>query len=454
MKQLSCVNFFVGLVILCSACAPISTEKSATPGQATSTFPTNDTFLPVSASQELETQEMNLDFPEVSLTNVAGEIAMLADDEAQKQLGELAIRFSQENSRIVIDYVAPPAYSAVDSPGEYFVRAAQSADVIEFIPGQQNLSDIFLDLQVYADRDEQFAADDFWPGALEGCRDSEGRLLGVPHRIISITGVFYDRKAFDEIGLSYPSPGWTWDQFRETVRLLNKQYSFADNGSSHQSILSPIVDQSLVAGQGSIQPEQLASQISWYFDLANQMTIYPLKDIQLSPEYQESWNELFNEYHPAMWVDALGSSLPGTGKLYSPDDPMAGVAIMEAGFAPFPISDELANTSPIQVSCLAISKQANDPVAAWKWIDFLSKQWSGTETSATLWQLPVRSSIAESSGFWNLLPSQVTQSVQFGLEHGWYGSRYPEAYENLQFKLSQVPGNGYDVLLTLQTSIP
>lgn len=452
MKRMSIVIPLVILTTALAVCLPLKvlSLEASTPA---STVVEGDPASTEPAGADAAVDETLSRIPSPTLSAVQGEITMLADPEAQMQYNEWKPQFSQENPEIVVQYIVPPEVT-IDDGMDYYARVAQVADVTALYPDQPNLADHYLDLQGYLDRDANFNAGDFWPGAIDGCRDSTGYLLGIPYRIDSLEGIFYDRKIFAESGVPYPSAGWTLDQFREALRRINRPYRFVDHNNSDRSILGSQVEQKLSAGQGILQADQLSEQIDRYLELANQGVICPPQDALPSAEFQEGWNAFFDENHPALWVGALGSSMPGTGRLYSPDDPLAGVAILEAGFVPFPTGEGMESTTPVQVTCLAISKNAKNPEAAWAWIEFLSRQWDGKETSETLWQLPVRSSTAEESGFWELLPAQAASTVRFALAHGWYGSRYPDSFADFRQEWSRALDTGEDVLSVLRTQKP
>ncbi len=452
MKRMSIVISLVIMTTAFAACLPVKDSPQETSAPASIVIE-GDPASTEPAGADVAVDETPSNIPNPAVEAAHGIVTMLADSEAQKQFEEWQERFSLENPEIVIEYVAPLEVTAGDGT-DYYARVAQVADVTALYPGQPNLADNYLDLQRFLDQDASFNAGDFWPGAIDGCRDSTGYLLGIPYRIDGLEGIFFDRKIFDESGAPYPSVGWTLDQFRETLRRINKPFRFVDQNNFDQSILGSLVEQNLSAGQGILQPDQIAGQLSWYLDLVNQRVIYPPQDSLPSSEFQEGWNALFDESHPALWVGALGSSMPGTGRLYTPDDPLAGVAILEADFVPFPIGAEMENTTPVQVTCLAISKNAENPEAAWAWIDFLSRQWDGKETYETLWQLPVRSSTAEESVFWELLPAQVAPTVRFALAHGRYGSRYPDSFADFRRAWNRALETGEDLLSALRTQKP
>ena len=130
--------------------------------------------------------------------------------------------------------------------------------------------DYFRDLNPLIEMDPDFQPDDFWSGLLSACQDAEGRTVGIPLNV-SLTGVFFDREAFDQAGLPYPAPGWTWNDFKQSVATLAQQneagirYGFADNATLRRSILAPLVAAHLDQNQGKIVAQTLAQELQWYF---------------------------------------------------------------------------------------------------------------------------------------------------------------------------------------------
>ena len=71
--------------------------------------------------------------------------------------------------------------------------------------------------------------DDFIPGA-QTAATFEGKVLGLP-ALIDNLAVVYNKELFDDAGLDYPSPEWTWDDFRAAAKALTdpseKRFGFS-----------------------------------------------------------------------------------------------------------------------------------------------------------------------------------------------------------------------------------
>jgi ABC-type glycerol-3-phosphate transport system substrate-binding protein len=282
-------------------------------------------------------------------------------------------------------FLLPEGYAIVSGPGSYF-----------------------LDLQPLIESDSTFDSEDFWPGSLSACQDEQSYLLGIPLSL-KIQGIFYDPAAFDVAGISHPRPGWDLDEFQQVVFALadsteaEEKYNFRDGNFLDESILAPLVIDSLVQNGNSINPDELASALQWYVDLSRSGAISPVSSVNQSRSADLSENK------PAMWVGELGSYMPGTS-----DN-----ALLHGRFIPFPVSsgEGEQNTTPFSAACAVISTGTNHSQAAWEWLSYLSHH-AGSARSQTGWDsIPARRPVTESHGYWQRLPSGAESAVRFALEH-------------------------------------
>jgi len=59
---------------------------------------------------------------------------------------------------------------------------------------------------------------DFWPGE-RAAATVNGQIVGVP-ALVDNLALVYNKKLFDRAHLSYPTPDWTWDDFRNAAKAL------------------------------------------------------------------------------------------------------------------------------------------------------------------------------------------------------------------------------------------
>ena len=95
---------------------------------------------------------------------------------------------------------------------------------------------IFVDLKPYVDKDPSVNLKDFYPEAIDHYTVN-GVLTALPRDIAPIAVIYYNKKKFDEAGLTYPKNGWTTGQFLAAAQKLTKkdaggktiQYGFLDD---------------------------------------------------------------------------------------------------------------------------------------------------------------------------------------------------------------------------------
>lgn len=91
---------------------------------------------------------------------------------------------------------------------------------------------VLLDISSYLANDDRDAAnpDDYFPGVWQTAALGDG-VYGLPW-IAQPVVLFYNKDIFDAAGMDYPSPDWTWDEFKAAaVALTNEDhYGFTLNG--------------------------------------------------------------------------------------------------------------------------------------------------------------------------------------------------------------------------------
>ncbi|MFZ6027072.1 MAG: ABC transporter substrate-binding protein [Chloroflexota bacterium] len=383
-------------------------------------------------------------------------VITFAASEWERSLYEPLIeQFNTEHPEMTVQFAPLPDNYGVSENGEvqqdYTRMLASSGDTF-IIGGVIGVPESYLrDIQPLIEADPTSEVDDFWPGALETCQDIEGRQLGVP-LWLGINGIFYDAEVFEAAGQPLPKPGWTWDEFRITLSALaktegeNRRYALVEQ---YSSILTPLIEAVVDENGGEVDAETLQPIIQWYLDLVEAKAIYPPGYYEEGKDeaWQKYWEEMQNlfkgENRPAMWPGSITDYIPG-GDYFSPneEDPMAGMAIKEFGFAPYPVAADNPNdkTSPLWSQCAAISSGSKNPRAAWKWLNFLSRQ-RLVRDSYGPWeklQLPARSSVADAAGYWDMLPGGSHEAIRYIVAHGWYGSAYPEVTYSVMDAVNKV----------------
>jgi ABC-type glycerol-3-phosphate transport system substrate-binding protein len=348
----------------------------------------------------------------------------------------------------------------------YLRSMAQAADTVMFqgAPSGIDLSRYFRDLRPLYESDLTFQADDFWGGILQACQDTYGNVIGLPMSV-NVNGLFYDKAAFDAAGVSYPQPGWTWEDFRKTVAAVadvrgsQTKYGFYDMPHLGGSIITPIVMDHLATHGGEVDAAALLDEIMWYVDLSRSGMLSGLKTDEAMMIDWEERTRLFSDdaLRPAMWTDSLTSYIPSGPVEYNPSNPYSGMSIERFDFVPFPVSagGGSTQTSWSWVECATISAGSTNPRAAWSWINFLSRQWLATDSSQVyeMSRAPARKSVADSSGYWDLVPQKAVPAVRYALEHGSYNVSYMEMLGDIHIALANAIAGKVDFELALADAV-
>ncbi|PKO05321.1 MAG: hypothetical protein CVU41_11835 [Chloroflexi bacterium HGW-Chloroflexi-3] len=369
-------------------------------------------------------------------------------------------QFNAQNPTITVKFMPFPAFTN-ESQQEYYQMIASAADATMLLTGRSSqIASYFRDLQPLIDLDADFDFNDFWPDALSACQDDQGQVFGLPVNLY-MSGIFYDEEVFRAAKISFPQPGWTWDDFQQAAFSLAHQdekgiyYGFTD--PTYASIISPILKDHFLKMNGNIDPQALAKELFWYVDLAKQSAIYPIQGLAGGEKAQlaeEHWKALFQGMNPpAMWFGRLQDPVPGLAGISEDNDPSTHLAVTRFGFAPLPVASDDPNskTTPLGAQCIMMSVGTKYPQATWSWIKFLSEQRLIHDTYQLSEKLviPARSSVAEKSGFWDGIPVELHTTIKYGLTHGWYKGLYPDAEAEVYSALEQVLLEGEDLLQAL-----
>jgi ABC-type glycerol-3-phosphate transport system substrate-binding protein len=407
--------------------------------------------------------------PEVALPETGSQetIITFAGFDYQRRFFEsLMETFHEENPDITVQFVdISQSFPSEADQHTYYKTLAQAADTTLYqIAPNLDMSRYFREMRPLVESDTNFQQDDFWPGILSACEDSYGNMVGMP-LTASINGIFYDEAAFDAAGVDYPKPGWTWDDFQNAVTALADKkgsqikYGFYDFPILGNSIIGPVVANYLRSHGGEIDAAELLNEIQWYIDLAQAGMLSGIKTFEESSNDWDERTKLFEDedLRPAMWIDALISHVPTSGIVYDPDNPFSGMAIDQFGFAPYPVAADgsFSQSSQSWVECAGISAGSTNPRAAWEWLSYLSRQWFVMDKTQVyeISRAPVRQSVADSSGYWDLLPAKAVPTVRYILEHGFYDFSYVHLLGEINQALGKTISDNADFVQVLEAAI-
>ena len=411
------ISIVIGLTGCSGSPSPSDTDQS-------------DTANPLNTDQPNTTNSLSeMDF-------VSGDdevvITFSNDEYAYSQFKPLMEAFHEENPSITVQFVSLDStnYGESTTVEGRLLALASSADTSLTSIRAAGMSGYFLDLQPLIDMDSSFNREDFWPGSLSALEDTEGRVLGLPMTLF-MRGIFYDKAAFETANLSYPQPGWTWEDFRSATAALTQvqdgdiRYGYADRFSA--SILQPLIGYDLALNDGVIDAEALAANLDWYVQMAREDQIMGMK------KSDDFWGGLFKYWAPpAIWNGSLFEFV--LGSVTDEDEATDLTAFFTEsayGFAPFPVDadGENGNTTPVSALCGVISAGSEHPIESWKWLNFLTEHWlvSDIGVAGNQLHIPSRQSVAEEVGFWENYPTEIREVIQYGLVHAWFSSLYSRA---------------------------
>ncbi len=342
------------------------------------------------------------------------------EDWHQAGYQELIKTFEESNPGIKIQLVSVeeilnlgPAYGGW--PENAWVRLASAADVIRMQPPQEAVqAGLIRDLAPFIEADPSFQLDDFYPNALATCQ-WEGGIWCLPAGV-DLDFIFFAKDAFDEAGVPYPEPGWTWDDFLVTAIALTKRegdeverWGFVPRPFTHQAFVESQVGPLL--GTTSYPPTprfdrpEVIDAVRWYTDLYLSHRVVPHS---IPPGQLEG---LIVGGKVAMWHDSYIAW------------PYA-IRGRNLGVVPFPGRTRLSG-----LGTASISAGTAHPEAAWRWLKSLDQAEKVTYDRA----LPARRSTAEATGFWDDLDQEMATALRYALEHSYVTSWSPryETFPNL-----------------------
>jgi multiple sugar transport system substrate-binding protein len=294
-------------------------------------------------------------------------VTVFAGGISNNALKELAGVFEEEHPDIHIRIKGLPTRPM---GWEYLM---ESSDVVPMKPGRVCgvWDSLFLNLGPLIEADSGFDANDFYPSALAAF-ECQGQLLALPHQVDVIL-LAYNKRLFDAAGLPYPSPEWTWDDVlvaaqRLTRREAPQQWGLALPATMWYELPLILTAQKVMPVSGEAGAPSLLSHpdaawaIEWVRDLALVHEVMPpLVRGDLGTQM-----DMFHKGQVAMMLSGYSGAIP---------DEFTNVALVELGVIALPVTGHPATGYSIEG--WAISARTAHPQAAWRWIEFLSRQPGG-----------------------------------------------------------------------------
>lgn len=301
-------------------------------------------------------------------------------------LESLLYRFSVEHPEILVKYepITGDFWQAINTmvatgeePDVYYM------DIFQYPPFAEN--DVLVPLDDYMSA-SGVSKDEFIPALIDAFT-TDGVTYGIPKDFNSL-GLFYNKDLFDTAGLDYPTDDWTWDDLRAAAEALsdpdNNVYGFgvpADPGrfpvfvfQNGGSVMSDDFSDTLLDS-----PEAVGA--------AEFYTGFRLDNVGAAPDQVgEGWQgTAFGKANFAMVYEG-GWLIPYLNDQFPEIN--YGVVTPPAGPG--------GEGNLIFTVAYVVSKNSDNPEAAWTLIEYLTNEDSQTIVLESGFALPSRQSLQES----------------------------------------------------------
>jgi multiple sugar transport system substrate-binding protein len=253
----------------------------------------------------------------------------------------------------------------------------------------------------------------FYPVALDAFRDGQGTLVCLPQNISSQV-VYYNEELFDQAGIAYPAPDWTWAEFRQTAIALTLPDQDGDSFPDQYGLaLEPalirmapwiwqnggeIVDDPAHPTRLSLDQPETRAALQFVIDLAKVDGVVPNLDATAVASLQDR----FLAGNVAMYIDS---------RVFTPT--MRETVTFRWDVAPLPRGQQAANVLHSDGYCMARASKVKD--AAWQFIEYAMGEEGQTIASQLGRTVPSLRTVAASPAF--LDSTQPPPSAQVWLDN-------------------------------------
>ncbi|MCS6840163.1 MAG: extracellular solute-binding protein [Roseiflexus sp.] len=336
----------------------------------------------------------------------------------------LADRFTTEHPDIKVVLVSLDD-TLVDESGNYesinplnflrrIVSAADTAPSSYWLTPEAFGTPLLLDLKPLMDADPSFQRNDFLPGTLERYT-AKGGIWALP-RSYSVPLIIYNRTLFQNANLPEPRPGWTWDDLLAAAERLTERsgstiltYGFLEPSGGALTLMSLLEKQGINPLTASAAEVDLTAPE--YVAALERIQEWRRTGVLIEPYSHgasaEDPTRLVREGRVAIWSDMFYIS-NDDGSPWTPDFPV--------GRAPFP-KGSFYDPFFSSTEGFIISGGTAHPAAAWRWIEWLSRQpvAEDQQSFVPFSRLPARQSVAQQTEFWNKLDPQTAEAYRWAI---------------------------------------
>jgi multiple sugar transport system substrate-binding protein len=229
-------------------------------------------------------------------------------------------------------------------------------------------NNVLRDLTPFIERDADFDLNDYFENVVNIARRGE-KLYAIPLDFTPMM-MYYNKKLFDQAGVAYPQPGWSWDDFLETARQLTVFPEGATSPTQYgfyfENVMPLWVLWLWTNGGDVLSPD--GKRASGYFDgpesvEAVQFLVDLMTKHRVAPHLRES---------AVAGVDLFRSGQAGMdlkGHWMMIDYRADGIDFGVVGLP----TNRTERVTVVYESGLAITRRARHPELAWEYIKFLTR---------------------------------------------------------------------------------
>ncbi len=302
------------------------------------------------------------------------------------------------------------------------VSIADTAPAFALVPEAFG-TPLLLDLKPLMEADATFARDDFYSGALERY-SARGGIWALP-RYHYLQLLSYNREVFERAGIPEPQPGWTWADVMATAERLTERngLTVVTHGLMEPSGgFLPLLALLEAEGIRLLSTPALETDITEpaYVNAIEQIRAWRRDGVLIEPAVFHSVptggndnppadpTDLVREGRVALWGELYLNNPDGTP--WKPDFPV--------GRVPYPVSKDSSILFGGGSEGFIISGGTAHPDAAWRWIEWLSRQPIDQQNGDSPGRIPARQSLATQSGFWEQLDTQTAEAYRWTMANG------------------------------------